>query len=66
MTKSAEEVAKEIQAQIAAQIASVSSLLNNANQEKEKKKAAYRPLLLDNQGGMYMYIYMYSNYWNLP
>ncbi|CAM9669403.1 unnamed protein product, partial [Ectocarpus fasciculatus] len=50
MTKSAEEVAKEIQAQIAAQIASVSSLLNNANQEKEKKKAAYRPLLLDNQG----------------
>lgn len=50
MSKSAEEVARDIQAQIAAQIASVSSLLNTAQQEKEKKKAAYRPLLLDNHG----------------
>lgn len=56
MSKSAEEIAREIQAQIAAQIASVSSLLSAANHEKEqKKKAAYRPLLLDNQGQCIIY-----------
>lgn len=44
--------AAEMQRQLAAQMASVSSMLNLVNKNKVKgdRKAAYRPLLLDDQG----------------
>jgi len=44
--------AAEMQKQLAAQMASVSSMLSLVNKQKSKgdRKAAYRPLLLDEQG----------------